>query len=86
MKAVRLDCLRKARLASEPTAKVTTAPMSTYQVHAIFGTVTPATRTVAGCSHNAMLTANPVTMPTIAPHWVAYRVSVPSRKTPSRQP
>src|ERR1039458_6895841 len=58
--AVCLVCLRKTRLASEPTAKVTSAPMSTYQVHATFGTVTPATRTVAGCSHNAMLTANPV--------------------------
>ena len=31
---VRADCLRKTRLASEPTAKVTNAPMMTYQVQA----------------------------------------------------
>src|ERR1039458_9732713 len=84
--AVRLVCLRMRRLASEPTAKVTAAPMRTYQVHATLGTVRPAKWTGVGCSHRAMFSTKPVIMPRIVPHWVAYRVSVPNRKTPSRQP
>src|SRR5258707_897706 len=59
---VRADCLRRMRLASEPTANVTAAPISTYQVHATFG-ITP----FPGKRHNAIFTANPITMPTIAP-------------------
>ena len=41
--AVRVDCLRKMRLAREPTAKVTSAPMRTYQVKATWGMATGCT-------------------------------------------
>src|ERR1017187_9634631 len=62
---------RRMRLASEPTAKVTAAPMSTYQVQATLGTVTPKMCTAAGCSHRVILRAKPVIMPAIAPACVA---------------
>src|ERR1035438_3558637 len=45
---------RRMRLASEPAAKVTSAPMSTYQVQATLGAVTPKMWTLVGCSHRVM--------------------------------
>src|ERR1035441_1186456 len=72
---------RSTALAPSPTANVTAAPISTYQVHATFGT-TP----FPGKRHSATFIANPVTIPTIAPACVANLVSVPSRNTPSRHP
>jgi hypothetical protein len=79
--------LRRMRLAREPTAKVVRAPMRTYQVQAIRGMAitvgcvqpsaavgvfkNPENKMRPGNCQRVRLSANPVTMPMIAPHWVA---------------
>src|ERR1019366_5272429 len=78
--ATLLTRFRSTELAPNPTANVTSAPISTYQVHATCGSTFP------GNCHSARFTPNPVTIPTIAPPCVAYFVKVPSRNTPSKHP
>src|SRR5581483_1985650 len=63
-------------LARYPVANVTVVPMVTYQVQGMLLTHIQIETSVA----------NPSNMPTMAPDWLARRVSKPSRKTPSKAP
>src|SRR5579871_4735598 len=58
-------------LATLPMAKVTMAPMSTYQVKAMCGMMIPLNKMRPGNCHRATLRVKPQIMPRMAPVWVA---------------